>query len=97
MGVDVDERLQSSSRARRSWPPAAQTGCATAPNGCPSTRDVVHRFVPGETVDDALAAVAALRDSDRLVSIDYLGEDVTDVDAAEATVKAYLRLLDALG
>lgn len=63
----------------------------------PIARDVVSRFVPGETVDDALAAVTALRDSDRLVSIDYLGEDVTDVDAAEATVKAYLRLLDALG
>jgi proline dehydrogenase len=63
----------------------------------PVARDVVGRFVPGETVDDALAAVTVLRDSDRLVSIDYLGEDVTDVDAAEATVKAYLQLLDALG
>jgi proline dehydrogenase len=30
------------------------------------------------------------------VSIDYLGEDVTDIDAANATVDAYLRLLDAL-
>jgi proline dehydrogenase len=63
----------------------------------PVARDVVGRFVPGETVDDALAAVTVLRDSDRLVSIDYLGEDVTDVDAAEFTVKAYLQLLDALG
>ncbi|WP_445166571.1 proline dehydrogenase family protein [Mycolicibacterium sp. Dal123E01] len=61
------------------------------------TRDVVRRFVPGETDDDVLAAVAALRGSDRLVSIDYLGEDVTDVDTAEATVAAYLHLLDALG
>ncbi|PND56228.1 proline dehydrogenase [Mycobacterium sp. ENV421] len=63
----------------------------------PIARDVVGRFVPGETTDDALAAVGALRDSRRLVSIDYLGEDVTDTDAAEATVKAYLDLLDALG
>ena len=63
----------------------------------PVARDVVRRFVPGETVEDALGAVTALRDTDRLVSIDYLGEDVTDSDAAEATVKAYLRLLDALG
>jgi proline dehydrogenase len=63
----------------------------------PVARDVVGRFVPGETVDDALAAVTALRDSERLVSIDYLGEDVTDIDAAEGTVKAYLQLLDALG
>jgi len=63
----------------------------------PIARDVVGRFVPGETKDDALAAVAALRDSRRMVSIDYLGEDVTDADAADATVAAYLQLLDALG
>jgi len=63
----------------------------------PITREVVGRFVPGETVDDAVTAVSALRDSQRLVSIDYLGEDVTDVDTAEHTVKAYLQLLDALG
>jgi proline dehydrogenase len=31
------------------------------------------------------------------VSIDYLGEDVTDTDAADGTVRAYLELLDALG
>ena len=63
----------------------------------PVTRQVVHRFVPGETVGDAMTSVAALRDSRRLVSIDYLGEDVTDADAADATVRAYVDLLDALG
>jgi proline dehydrogenase len=63
----------------------------------PITRDVVHRFVPGETVGDALHSVELLRQSGRLVSIDYLGEDVTDVDTANATVDAYLALLDALG
>lgn len=63
----------------------------------PLTRSVVHRFVPGETVDDALGSVATLRDSGRMVSIDYLGEDVADVEAATANVDAYLGLLDALG
>lgn len=63
----------------------------------PATRAVVHRFVPGETVDDAMNSVAVLRDSRRMVSIDYLGEDVTDIAAAETTVQAYLGLLDALG
>lgn len=63
----------------------------------PIARDVVRRFIPGETVDDALAAVSALRDSGRMVSIDYLGEDVTDAAAADGTVTAYLHLLDALG
>ncbi|KUH93544.1 proline dehydrogenase [Mycolicibacterium acapulense] len=62
----------------------------------PVTRDVVHRFVPGETVDDALDAVVQLRDSGRLVSIDHLGEDVTDADTATENVHAYLTLLDGL-
>ncbi|HJT93637.1 MAG TPA: proline dehydrogenase family protein [Mycobacterium sp.] len=63
----------------------------------PVTRQVVHRFVSGETVADALNSVEQLRYSGRLVSIDYLGEDVTDADMANATVDAYLGLLDALG
>lgn len=62
----------------------------------PVTRAVVHRFVPGETVVDAMRSVTQLRDSGRFVSIDYLGEDVTDAAAAEATVNAYLTLLDGL-
>src|SRR4051794_17801650 len=63
----------------------------------PVTREVVHRFVPGETVADAMNSVEQLRYSGRLISIDYLGEDVTDIDTANATVDAYLGLLDALG
>lgn len=63
----------------------------------PVTRDVVHRFVPGETVADVLSSVAQLRDSHRMVSIDYLGEDTTEVEDADATARAYLELLDALG
>lgn len=63
----------------------------------PVTRKVVHRFVPGASLDRVLDSVAALRNSGRLVSIDYLGEDVTDIDGADATMHAYLRVLDALG
>ena len=62
----------------------------------PFTRKVVHRFVPGASLDRVLDSVAALRVSDRLVSIDYLGEDVTDIDGANATMHAYLQLLAAL-
>ena len=63
----------------------------------PVTRRVVHRFVPGTTLTGVLESAAALRDSDRLISIDYLGEQVTDVEGADATLSAYLHLLDALG
>lgn len=62
----------------------------------PMTRDVVHRFVPGESITEVMNSVEPLRVSRRLVSIDYLGEDVTDADTAEATVEAYLQLLEAL-
>jgi proline dehydrogenase len=63
----------------------------------PVTRGVVHRFVPGDSVEEATYSVAGLRDSGRMISVDYLGEDVTDVDTATATVDAYGKLLDALG
>jgi proline dehydrogenase len=72
-------------------------GLRHAAERLPVTRQVVHRFVPGETIDDAIDTVAHLRNSGRMVSIDYLGEDVTDVDTANATVDAYAALLDALG
>ncbi|OBG40199.1 proline dehydrogenase family protein [Mycobacterium sp. E3198] len=63
----------------------------------PVTRKVVARFVPGETIDSVLDSVGALRDSGRFVSVDYLGEDVADVDDADAAVRVYLDLIDRLG
>ncbi|WP_374024908.1 proline dehydrogenase family protein [Mycobacterium sp. HNNTM2301] len=68
-------------------------GLRRAAEGLPVTRRVVHRFVPGETVDSALDSVAALRSSGRLVSVDYLGEDVTDPADADAAVRVYLDLI----
>lgn len=75
---------------------ARRDGLRRAAERIPLTRDVVRRFVPGESLDDVMTSVAQLRDSGRLVSIDYLGEDVTDADAAAATVTAYHALIDAL-
>ncbi|KLO45139.1 proline dehydrogenase [Mycobacterium nebraskense] len=71
-------------------------GLRRAAEGLPVTRRVVHRFVPGETIGSALDSVAALRSSGRYVSIDYLGEDVTDADDAGAAVRVYLDLIDRL-
>jgi proline dehydrogenase len=59
------------------------------------TRKLVDRFVPGASLDAVLAAASALLASGRFVSVDYLGEDTTDVAQAEATVQAYLALLQA--
>ena len=72
-------------------------GVRRAAQRWPVTNKVVHRFVPGETLDQIMGTVAALRASSRLISTDYLGEDVTDADGADATMHAYLELLDVLG
>ncbi len=64
--------------------------------GAPVSRGVVRRFVAGESVDDAVRATQALLDDGRAVSLDHLGEDTLDAGHAEATVKAYLVLLDRL-
>ncbi|MEM6105664.1 proline dehydrogenase family protein [Mycobacterium sp. 050272] len=74
-----------------------RTGLRRAAEGLPVTRKVVHRFVPGETIDSALNSVVALRSSSRLVSIDYLGEDVCNADGADAAVRVYLDLIERLG
>ncbi|WP_025735306.1 proline dehydrogenase family protein [Mycobacterium genavense] len=72
-------------------------GLRRAAEGLPATRRVVHRFVPGETIESALNSVAALRKSGRYVSIDYLGEDVLNGDDADADVRVYLDLIENLG
>ncbi|WP_439662025.1 proline dehydrogenase family protein [Lentzea sp. HUAS TT2] len=59
----------------------------------PISRDVVKRFVAGETTADAVEVVRGLG---LPVTLDYLGEDTTDKAQAEKTVQAYLELLDAL-
>ena len=72
-------------------------GLRRAAERMPVTRKVVGRFVPGETVAKVLDNVAALRDSGRYVSVDYLGEDVANSDGADAAVQVYLDLIDRLG
>ncbi|WP_090481479.1 proline dehydrogenase family protein [Nakamurella panacisegetis] len=63
----------------------------------PLTRDVVNRFVAGETTADAVRAVRDLRAKGLQVTMDHLGEDTTDTAQADATVAAYLELIAALG
>ncbi len=62
----------------------------------PVSRDVVRRFVAGETTADAIAVTRTLVDQGLTVTLDYLGEDTTDETLAEQTVQAYLDLLDGL-
>jgi proline dehydrogenase len=62
----------------------------------PVSRSVVHRFVPGDGTAHAVAATAELRATNRLATIDYLGEDTTDLTQAIRTRDHYLELLRAL-
>ena len=55
-----------------------------------------RRFVAGETLDDALAAVRALNASGISASLDELGESVTNEQEARATRDSYLRILDRI-
>jgi proline dehydrogenase len=64
--------------------------------GAPLSRSVVRRFVAGESVDDAVRASAELCGRGLAVSLDHLGEDTVDAAQAEATVQAYLVLLERL-
>ncbi|MCE0485775.1 proline dehydrogenase family protein [Ornithinimicrobium sediminis] len=62
----------------------------------PVSRDVVARFVAGASTQEAVEVSAELRDTGRLVTIDYLGEDTLDLQMATQTRDAYLELLSAL-
>lgn len=64
--------------------------------GAPVSRNVVRRFVAGEGVEDAVRASRELLGKGLQVSLDHLGEDTLDAGQADATVKAYLVLLDRL-
>jgi proline dehydrogenase len=64
--------------------------------GNPATRRVVDRFVAGETLADALTAVRALHADGIEVTLDHLGEDITDRAEAERSRDAYLALLEGL-
>lgn len=62
----------------------------------PVTRHVVERYTPGAHVDDAIAASRELTAAGLLVSLDFLGEDVSTRDEAVSRVRAYKDVLDLL-
>jgi proline dehydrogenase len=63
----------------------------------PVTRPVVKRFIAGDALHPAMDTVRALTARGLDVTLDHLGEDVTDRATAHATRDAYLRLLETLG
>jgi proline dehydrogenase len=55
-----------------------------------------RRFIAGETVEDAIAAVRHIQSQGLLCTLDYLGESVTSLAAAETATREYLQLIDAV-
>ncbi|MGK5115714.1 MULTISPECIES: proline dehydrogenase family protein [unclassified Geodermatophilus] len=64
--------------------------------GNPATRRVVDRFVAGEALDDVLTVVRRLTGEGIAVTLDHLGEGITDRAEAVRSRDAYLALLDGL-
>jgi len=63
----------------------------------PVSRDVVRRFVAGESTADAVRVARELDLTGRMSTIDNLGEDTFDLAQVQATRDAYVTLLAALG
>lgn len=57
---------------------------------------VSRRFVAGTTIGDALAAARAMNDRGLGVSVDNLGENVTNADEARHSAQLYHQLLDRM-
>jgi proline dehydrogenase len=55
-----------------------------------------RRFIAGETVPDAIAAVRHIQSQGLLSTLDYLGESVTSLAAADTATREYLQLVDAV-
>ncbi|MGW7283463.1 proline dehydrogenase family protein [Streptomyces sp. NPDC054844] len=65
-------------------------------SAAPVTKPVVDRFIPGETVDEVLPIIQDLTDQGLELTMDVVGEDITNPAQAEAARDAYLELVDRL-
>lgn len=59
-------------------------------------KPLVHRFVAGETLDEAMAAAEALAEKGLCSSLDLLGENVATLEEAHAAALAYEEIVDRI-
>ena len=62
--------------------------------GMSGRRSFARRFIAGETVEDAIAAVRLLEAQKLRHTLDHLGESVTTLDGTEACTREYLTLVE---
>ncbi|MEU3599440.1 proline dehydrogenase family protein [Streptomyces sp. NPDC006798] len=65
-------------------------------SAAPVTKPVVNRFIAGENVDETVPVVVDTAASGLEVTLDVLGEDITDPAEALRARDAYLELIEAL-
>ncbi|MGW0817740.1 proline dehydrogenase family protein [Streptomyces viridiviolaceus] len=65
-------------------------------SAAPVTKPVVDRFIPGESVDEILPIIRRLTAQGLELTMDVVGEDITNPAQAEAARDAYLELIDRL-
>ncbi|MDX3538021.1 proline dehydrogenase family protein [Streptomyces sp. MB09-01] len=65
-------------------------------SAAPVTKPVVNRFIPGETVDQVIPIVEDLTRDGLEVTLDVVGEDITEVEQSYAARDAYLQLIERL-
>jgi proline dehydrogenase len=61
-----------------------------------TTRRVSHRFVAGETLDEAVEAARVCNDAGMAVSLDALGENVSTTGEAQKARDTYLEIYDRI-
>nr|WP_202469835.1 proline dehydrogenase family protein [Streptomyces sp. SID2888] len=65
-------------------------------SAAPVTKQVVDRFIPGESVDQIVPIIRELTGRGLELTMDVVGEDITNPGQAEAARDAYLKLIDHL-
>jgi len=61
-----------------------------------TTRRMSHRFVAGETLEEALQVARACNDAGMHATLDYLGENVSTIADAQKARDAYLEIFDRI-
>ncbi|MFF2064110.1 proline dehydrogenase family protein [Streptomyces sp. NPDC058200] len=65
-------------------------------SAAPVTKPVVNRFIAGESVEETAPVIRSMAGRGLEVTLDVLGEDITDPAEALLARDAYLRLIEAL-
>lgn len=61
-----------------------------------ATRTMASRFIAGETLDEAIAAVRACNAAGMMASLDHLGENVSTAEDAQRARDTYLEIFDRI-